>query len=264
MENINWQNIETIEDVVQNPKGTILYLHAFSGTYKNKVVLRHYLKDYNFYALNMPGHGNSKFKDESEIDYYFYKDLVVEYIKKNDLRDFILMGHSMGGGLSILINNIFKDRIKKIILETPTNPKALADIKIIPKLIPDTYQEMQNVGNQLFYNPIKFFGNEANYQRFLKREYEDLSNRKYLKKLLQRNILEELSFSIGKEVTNITAPTMVILGKYDEIVPAESGLVFFKKYISNAQIEILDNSKHVPVAEQWSIILPKILEFVSK
>ena len=264
MLNFNWKNIETIEDLVENPKGTILYLHAFSGNYKNKIILRNFLKDFNFYALNMPGHGNSKFNSENEIDYYFYKDLIIEYVKKNDLKNFVLIGHSMGGGLSILVNNEIKDRIKKVILETPSNPQALSEVKIIPKLIPDNFEEMQVIGSELFYEPIKFFGNELNYQRFLKKEFVNLSKKKYLKKLIQKNVLEELSISLKQSITNLTAPTLMILGKYDEIVPANITISFFKKYLHNIKIEVLENSKHVPIAEESSLILPKILEFISE
>lgn len=261
MSKINWLNIETIEDVVSNPLGDILYLHAFSGSYRNKIVLRNYFKDYNFYAVNMPGHGNSKFESDDEIDYLFYKDIIVEYILKHDLKDIILIGHSMGSGLALLVNNELSNRIKKIILETPSNPIALQDLIIIPKLIPYTYQEMKIIGSHLFYNPISFFVNEKNYERFLQKEFATLVNKKYLKKLISKPVLDNLSIYLNKSLPNLNTKTLILLGQYDEIVTKESGIEFFKNK-PNIEIKIIENTKHVPVVEKSNLVLPMIKEFI--
>ena len=59
--NINWKNIET--KIIINNKNSdaknILFLHGFGGNYNNKLSFYNFFNQYNYYCINMVGHGNS-------------------------------------------------------------------------------------------------------------------------------------------------------------------------------------------------------------
>src|SRR3990172_10242565 len=53
--------------------------------------------DHHVRALDLRGHGDSEWADPPEYSYEHYASELAEVVEKLDLRDFVLMGHSMGG-----------------------------------------------------------------------------------------------------------------------------------------------------------------------
>jgi pimeloyl-ACP methyl ester carboxylesterase len=71
---------------------------------------------YHVRALDLRGHGDSEAVDPPS---YFYKDYASDLDKavgKLDLRDFVLMAHSMGGAVSLLYAATYPGRVKALII----------------------------------------------------------------------------------------------------------------------------------------------------
>jgi pimeloyl-ACP methyl ester carboxylesterase len=72
--------------------------------------------DYHVRALDLRGHGDSEHMDPPA---YFYKDYALDLnqvVEELDLRDFVLMGHSMGGAVSLLYAATYPGRVKTLII----------------------------------------------------------------------------------------------------------------------------------------------------
>jgi pimeloyl-ACP methyl ester carboxylesterase len=72
--------------------------------------------DYHVRALDLRGHGDSEHMDPPA---YFYKDYASDLnqvVEELDLRDFVLMGHSMGGAVSLLYAATYPGRVKTLII----------------------------------------------------------------------------------------------------------------------------------------------------
>ncbi len=72
-------------------------------------------RDRRLYALDLPGHGRSSRYDGS-YDVDFYAHLVSDWIRSLDLHEFDLIGHSLGGGISMRILIDLPGRIHRLAL----------------------------------------------------------------------------------------------------------------------------------------------------
>ena len=72
--------------------------------------------DYHVRALDLRGHGDSASADPPKYGMLDYASDVARVVEKLDLRDFILMGHSMGGLVSLAFESRYPGRAKKIVV----------------------------------------------------------------------------------------------------------------------------------------------------
>lgn len=261
---VNWDNIETYISKVDNPKGNILFLHGFTGNFNNKISFRNFFSDYNFFGINMPGHGNSKYDSIDQLNQDYYVNLVVEFINLNQLDNLIILGHSMGGGIAILVYSKLKDKIAKLILEGPANKAVLENRDLSKKLIPNSYEETKEIMSKLFYEPAKFFGSQQVFELYCLNEYNTI-NKKYrnLINLLNIDLMTKFFNDIQVNLSNIQVPTLLVMGKHDEIVPYQSTIQNFTTNVNSKYLAIIecDQCSHLPLTENKEL-LPKVKQFI--
>lgn len=73
---------------------------------------------YQVYALDLPGHGQSSLQEVEYTEEYFRK-FVSEFIVKLDLKDVTLVGESIGGVLALTVSTELPDRVKRIVSLNP-------------------------------------------------------------------------------------------------------------------------------------------------
>jgi len=76
--------------------------------------------DYHVRALDQRGHGDSAWADPPEYSYARYAADLAEVAEKLDLRDFILVGHSMGGTVSLEYAAAYPGRVGRLIIVDST------------------------------------------------------------------------------------------------------------------------------------------------
>jgi len=109
-------------------KGTLLIAHAngySAGCYS--YILRNFAHEYEIFALDFVGHGES----ESSLNFnnwLFFRDQILALVAHLDLKEFVGIGHSIGGASWLMASKILKQKVKKLILFDPT-------ILTVPKLL---------------------------------------------------------------------------------------------------------------------------------
>jgi alpha-beta hydrolase superfamily lysophospholipase len=97
----------------------ILFIHGITSFGNSHFRLKHFLSTNGYVVHNpdLPGHGDNKMP---LTDFEGMVKFVCDYIKTNIKNEpFILMGHSMGGGIAQIICNKFEKQISLLILECP-------------------------------------------------------------------------------------------------------------------------------------------------
>ena len=90
--------------------------------------------NYHVRALDQRGHGDSARAQPPDYSYARYAEDVAQVVEKLDLRDFVLVGHSMGGLVSLVYAATFPGRVKKIVIidstlvATPDRVQALHQV----------------------------------------------------------------------------------------------------------------------------------------
>ena len=93
--------------------------------------------DYHVRALDQRGHGDSAYADPPDYRYERYASDVAEVARKLDLRDFVLVGHSMGGLVSLVYAATHPGRVK-----------ALVVIDSTLRATPDRVASLHQIGNR--------------------------------------------------------------------------------------------------------------------
>ena len=108
-------------------RGTILFIHGFCVDYKYFVCDQKIAEHYDYYALNLPGHGPKnkvqpiKQAMKASFNFDYMSDYVIKFIEKMKLNKINLIGHSMGGAISSLVATKIPEKIRKLILVSPMN-----------------------------------------------------------------------------------------------------------------------------------------------
>jgi pimeloyl-ACP methyl ester carboxylesterase len=75
-----------------------------------------FLRDFRVLALDQRGHGDSQWADPPAYTYDRYAADLAEVAGKLDLRDFVLVGHSMGGIVSLLYAATYPGRLGRLVI----------------------------------------------------------------------------------------------------------------------------------------------------
>lgn len=72
-------------------------------------------KEYRVIALDVPGHGISEVSGDTH-KMEFLADTIAELLKKIDVSSCTVMGHSMGGYISLALARLYPDMVEKLVL----------------------------------------------------------------------------------------------------------------------------------------------------
>lgn len=214
----------------QNEKIDFLFIHGFSSQASSHNSLKKWAtkKGYKYYALDLPGHGESENKAQLTFDNMI--KYVDAYIFRYKLNNIVLAGHSMGGGIASCICAKHKEKVKALILEDPLNygvfKRSSDDFKSIYERYKVAKETKKRTGIGIFENIYKG-----------KIEYRGL--------LL--NILKPVNLlMIQNAIKQIECPTLLIFGDKDPVIAVKSSVVNFMKNIKNIKVNIIPDSGHSP------------------
>ena len=126
-----------LQDYGTPGKPAMLCLHGgAANAHWYDFVAQGFTDDYHVRAVDLRGHGDSQW-DNSPAPSYGYQQHaadVNELAEKLDLRDFVLIGHSMGGMISSVYSATYPGRVKTFILVDTTikmTPERIAGFSAI-------------------------------------------------------------------------------------------------------------------------------------
>lgn len=111
-------------------------IHGFLGMSDNWKTFANDFSQLGFemHLLDMRNHGRSFHSDD--FSYEIMAQDVVEYCRANDLKDIILMGHSMGGKISMVLASKYPELVKRLII-----------VDIAPRYYPPHHQDVMEALN---------------------------------------------------------------------------------------------------------------------
>lgn len=98
---------------------TILFLHGINDPYQNHLDILSSIaaKGFDIFALNFPGHGDSSLP--GKVTWNLLVDIVNAFAVAQNLNNVILMGYSMGGGISLKLLETNPAWLKRSVLIAP-------------------------------------------------------------------------------------------------------------------------------------------------
>ncbi|MBI2507369.1 alpha/beta hydrolase [Candidatus Woesearchaeota archaeon] len=241
-------------------KPVLVFLHglgANSTTWKGVISN---LKNKNLPILyqDLRGHGKSEIFSNYELE-EFAKDLN-EILKKEKIKKIILIGHSLGGMISLVFYKLFKNKVRKIILIDTTykNPVPVwyryffyVIDKSMTKIINKIHLLKKSLNKYRDFYQLK---NQPNFSIVLKTMF-------YRRDKVQLKCIKNLTnFDATNIIKSIEIPTLIIGSKYDELFPPKIQKEMHK-YIKASKLEIMKGT-HAIIIKNPDIISREISSFI--
>ena len=258
-------------ETVGSGKAVIL-IHGFAAnTYTWRYLTPVLSKTHKVYMLDLKGFGKSPKPDDGAYSLYDQAKLVLDFIQQQNLNEVTLIGHSYGGGVS-LVSALFLTKsmpgvLNKLVLidsvaypqDTPFFINILATPLLgtfVANVLPVRFQ-VRNVLKKAYYN------DDLITEEAIDAYAQPLHSAEARIALLTtaRQIFPTDLTRLSQEFPKIKVPTKIIWGQYDEIVPGSIGKKLHHA-IDSSSFKLIESCGHNPQEECPELTVPIILEFL--
>ncbi|HED16660.1 MAG TPA: alpha/beta hydrolase [Gammaproteobacteria bacterium] len=270
-------NFETVNNIQihyeESGEGDpVIFLHGFGETlFTWSKLVAELSKTNHVIAIDLMGFGESdKPADSSLYTIEYQAKLVVQFIKQKKLKNIALIGHSYGGGVTMLATvMLLKNEgvIRKLIMiggiaykmPIPTFIKLLL-IPVLSKLalalIPKRRMVMRML-NVAYYRTSKI---EEGFISAYARPLNDARARSALV-FTARLIIPDNLDDFTSQYEDIMVPALLIWGDKDVVVPVTMGKRLSQD-LPDARLEVFEDCGHVPQEEEPEKTLLLISKFL--
>ena len=248
----------------------IIALHGLGGTLYSWRNLVNKFPNHQLILFDLKGAGDSPKPHDKHYSIEDQANLILQFIRQNDLKNLTLMGNSYGGAVSLFLaielSNERPSRLASLILidsggydeDLPTHLKLLRAPLIgwlglhlllrfsIKRVLRDSYYDKNKITDEqvdAYVNPVKAPG--ARYALL-----------QTAKQAIPKNIDQ-----ITAQYKNISVPTLIIWGLDDRIIPLKIGGRLHLD-LSHSTLELIDHCGHVPQEEQPERLAQVVLAFL--
>ncbi len=208
-------------------------------------------------AVDLPGFGLSA---KPEIDYTIAKfvQVVAEFIRTTKMERASVVGHSLGGYIAARLAAEHPDLIERLVLIDTSGmlngPTPLLKQYLEAAMNPDK-KNVRAVLEQMVADPVRI--PEVLVDGFIYKMHQ--TGAKHAFKSAYEN---SVNTQIGIDrLGQIKAPTLIIWGKRDELIPLEY-LQTFQESIDGSEVAIVEDAGHAPFAEKPAIICELLHKFL--
>ena len=229
---------------------TIVMIHGFGANKDNWTRLAgHLTDDFNVYAIDLPGHGDSSkpldigYRLEDQAGY------VARILDALSVDEAHVMGNSMGGAITALYAANHPDKVQSAVLFSPAGileyESELVDLvkagdnPLIPKQPGDFERLMDFALEKKPFVPWPIMG---------VLEERAIANREVNEVIFAAIRDAGFESDFRNAITRIQAPVLIIWGKEDRVINYRNGEVFAAA-IPNARLELMDGIGHAPMVE---------------
>lgn len=201
-------------EVTGTSKKNLLILHGWGGSLQEWMSIAKRLETgYKVWLLDFPGFGGSP-KPSFDWSIYDYAKFVRDFIKDLKIKDPIVMGHSFGGRVAILLE------AKKLIL-------------------------VDAAGLEFKSLKARVFGWAADYLRWVPQNIKNLFGSPDYKSAgnMRKIFVKVVNQDLTREMSKIKCPTVIIWGEKDRVLPIFQAKII-KETIGGAILRIVWNADH--------------------
>lgn len=178
-----------------------------------------------------------------------YVEWIDNFVRRNNLSRFFLLGHSFGGGLAIKYAILFPEKVEKLFLVAAAFARYKTCKKIFFGLISQIFKIFAFLP---FYGLIR-----RAFYKFIVRKSDYAHAKGVMKEIYLKIIKEDLT----PQLIEISAPTAIIWGEKDDITPVKWAY-FAKDKIKNSELVIIKDGDHDLERKMPRVLSQKIISFL--
>lgn len=257
-------------------KTDIIFLHGFGASLRTwDDIINFFPEDkYKMYLIDLMGYG---FSSKPEKEFYTLDrqaEIVLSFIQEMELKDFILIGHSYGGGTALMIQLKIMDmkpdlKVEKMILiDNAAYSKDipffinLLRMPVIQDVLLDIFSGhtmAEIILKSICYNKKEIDSVRIErYSYFL--EMEGIKN-----VLIEtaENIIPSDYVHFVNRYKEIKTPVLIIWGENDPVLGLTNGIKLHNELPDN-KIRILDKCGHIPFEEYPEKTFDSMIKFLEE
>ncbi len=216
---------------------------------RHEYMLKLFSQNFNIAIYDLRGHGKSGGRPAYVEDFRdFFRDLkvVIDYLRKEfNLKDHVLMGHSMGALITAgyMQNDVSHDQYpEKVFLSSPVvgAPAIMGPIiSAAPSLLLEAICKSPTIPLAGVLNLRKLSHDSRVYDAYVKDEFTQ--KRIHTKLLFE---ILRMSREVFSRPLRIECPLYVATGTGDSIVNSNQAIQYFTEIEKNAQLKVFDGAYH--------------------
>ena len=252
----------------------LILLHGFgASSYSWNEILEPLSRKNKLILIDLKGFGFSDKPLDNKYSIADQAEIILDFIEKNDLKNLVLAGHSLGGAIALfVILKLIKmgDNPAKglVLIDSPAYKQKLPEFTVLTKipiinkllfsLLPLHFQ-VKMVLKRCFFDDKKITEEIIeNYSKPLRLAGSYHALVETAKKLIPPDAEE-----ITKHYREINVPALLIWGQYDKVIPLEIGQRL-QKDIPNSKLIVIPDCGHMPLEEKPEETAKIISDFLSK
>jgi pimeloyl-ACP methyl ester carboxylesterase len=252
----------------------IILLHGFGAcAYTWRHLIPELAAQHRVFTLDLKGYGRS---DKPADGHYAVSDqaaMVVDFIQRQDLHDLVIMGHSMGGAVTLMtylkLRETDPGRIQKLVLIDSAGypqkmPKFIALAKVpglsavLSQVVPPRFA-VALVLKKSYYDKDKITEEQIDTYAY----FGSLPGAAAAVSQTARQLVPKDIDSLIAQYQTIKVPVLIIWGREDEVVPLSVG-ENFKRDIPGSELVVIPHCGHIPLEEEPLATRQAIETFLKK
>ena len=251
----------------------VIALHGYSAThYSWRHLIEAVARERELILFDLKGHGRSPKPENGKYSLRDQAELVHDYIRARDLKGITLIGHSMGGGVALILAS-------RLLAERPDRLKALVHVAGVsfpqPLAIFARLARIPYVGEAgLSLLPAKLVVRASLYVAFhdRRRITEDMveayaanfADRAGIRAIIAitPHVVPPNIEPVLDAIDAAKIPVLLLWGSHDAVVPLKLGRRLHAR-LKNSRLHVIENCGHIPHEETPERAVPVIAEFVA-
>ncbi|WP_139367568.1 alpha/beta fold hydrolase [Bacillus alkalicellulosilyticus] len=243
----------------------ILLIHGFiSCSYCFRYIMPKLSEEYPVIAVDLPGFGKSEKSKTFTYSFESYAALLFTFLDKLQVKETIVVGHSMGGQVALYMAKQKPEQVKKIVLMSSSGYlKRVKKHYLFASYLP--------------FSPkvLKWYFEKRNYKEALshvvydKTAVNDNSVKEYTRAFKDEGFYEALirlarhreGDLTSEQLHLITQPALLLWGKEDEIIPFRIGKRLDHD-LPNATLYGYEKTGHLLPEERPDEVVERMLQFI--
>ena len=233
----------------------LLLIHGTSSSLRTWDGVTAQLKNqYRIIRFDLPGFGLTGPNPNHDYSTRYYNEVIDSLLRALQISRVIIVGNSLGGAIATQYAIYQPGKVQGLVLVDaaglPPAKKTTGAIGFKLAQMPVINQLLTKITPRVLVKKSleDAYGDIGKVTDSLTAQYFDMLTREGNRKALVDRMRQGWQVTDGNFLTKVEAPTLIVWGSKDRLIPVENAALFQQK-IKNSQVHIWDNLGHVPMEE---------------